>query len=294
MTSPRQGRARSMLCALGFLLTGSLCQADVLYTLSNSGAGYSFSFVEPSPITTSGAFAIPAFTAGGTTFTQAAFLNSGAQQCFEFGSAGASLSVSSGCSESASAPDGAIQSIFQGAITNGSYAATGTQSLGNAPASPTLLTITPMTAVLYTLSNDGGNPYSFSFAEPDPLIAATGPFAIPAFTVGGTTFTQGAFFNLGAQQCFEFGSAGATLSVASGCSESASAPDGAIQSTFLGAVTPGSFAAVGTQSLGNAPVSPDQLVITAVPEPATLALLGAGLAMCGWRMRNARRGVSRS
>jgi hypothetical protein len=284
------GRAGRTLCALGFLFTAAVCHADVIYTLSNTGpTPYNFSFVEPGPlVAATGPFAIPAFTAGGTTFTQGAFFNLGAEQCFEFGSAGASLSVSQGCAESVVAPQGAIQSLFQGAVTPGSYAAIGAQSLGNAPASPDLLTITPITAVQYTFSKTGPTPYNFSFVEPSPLVTATGPFAIPAFAAGGTTFTQGAFFNLGAEQCFEFGSAGASLSVSQGCAESIVAPQGAIQSLFQGAVTPGNYAAIGAQSLGNAPASPNQLIITAVPEPTGLALLGtglAGLAVCGLRRR---------
>ncbi len=266
--------------ALGFVLAAAMCHADVLYTVANTGpAPYSFSFVEPSSLAAStGPFAIPAVTAGGTTFTQGAFYNFGATQCFEFGSAGASLSVSSGCAESASPPDGAIEGTFQGAVTQGSYGAIGIQNLGIAPAGPNLLTITPMTEVQYTFSNNGADPYSFSFVEPSPLITGTGPFAIPAFTAGGTTFTEGAFYNLGDTQCFEFGSAGASLSVSSGCGESAAPPDGALQMAFNGAVTPGSYAAVGSQSLGSAPAPAGQLTVSAIPEPTGMALIGVGLA----------------
>jgi len=66
------------------------------------------------------------------------------------------------------------------------------------------------TAVLYTFSENGVNPYSFSFLEPS-LLDATGAFAIAPFQVGSLTFTQATLTQTGGTGCFQFGTAGATL-----------------------------------------------------------------------------------
>src|SRR5579871_2763528 len=90
-------------------------------------------------------------------------------------------------------------------------------------------------ATLYTFSNTGANPYSFSFLEAGPL-TSTGSFAIPPFQVSGLTFTQATFTQSGGVECFQFGTAGAALTAAaSSCGLNAFAPDGGWQSLFFGA-----------------------------------------------------------
>jgi hypothetical protein len=267
-------------------LTATAGRAAVLYTFSNTGASpYSFSLLELNPLTTTGAFAIAPFQAGGLTFTQADLSNFGGVQCFQFGTAGASLTAVAGsCGVSATAPDGGWQSIFLGAKAPGTYATFTNTSSGSAPAAPDRLTIRNVAATLYTFSNTGTSPYSFSFLELNPL-TMTGAFAVAPFQAGGLTFTQADLSNFGGVQCFQFGTAGASLTaVAGSCGVSASAPDGGWQSIFLGAKAPGTYATFTNTSSGSAPAAPDQLKIVAltlpaaVPEPSGLVLILGGLA----------------
>jgi len=60
---------------------------------------------------------------------------------------------------------------------------------------------------------------------------------------------------------------------------SAFAPQGGWQSLFLGTTTPGTYTAFNAASGGSAPAAPDQLTITAQPEPASPMLLAGGLAI---------------
>ena len=254
---------------------------------------YSFSFLEPSILTTAGAFAIPPFQVNGLTFTQATFNQSGGTECFQFGTAGASLSATPlSCSLSAFAPDGGWQSLFFGANTLGTYTAFNAASEGSAPAGPNQLTIQDVPAFQYTFSNDGASPYSFSFLEP-ALLSTAGAFPIAPFQVNGLTFTQATFNQSGGTECFQFGTAGAGLSASPfSCSVGAFAPEGGWQSLFFGANAPGSYTAFNAASQGSAPAGPDRLVITATPEPSELGLVVIGVLGLAGFMRRRRRVLS--
>src|SRR5437588_12589909 len=79
-------------------------------------------------------------------------------------------------------------------------------------------------ATLYTFSNDGANPYSFSFLEPS-LLTSTGSLAIPPFQANGVVFTQTSLSQFAGTSCFQFGTAGASLTATpSTCGLSAFAP----------------------------------------------------------------------
>ena len=108
------------------------------------------------------------------------------------------------------------------------------------------------TAVLYTFSENGVNPYSFSFLEPS-LLDATGAFAIPPFQVGSLTFAQATLTQAGGTGCFQFGTGRRDVN----------------RNAFL-------FNAV---SYGSAPAARDQLTITAQAEPASPMLLAGALAI---------------
>ena len=92
---------------LSLVLGARLSQATLLYTFSNTGGSpYSFSFLEPEPLTGVGAFAIPPFQVGGLTFSQATFLETGGTECLQFGTPGATLTATSfSCGAAATAPD---------------------------------------------------------------------------------------------------------------------------------------------------------------------------------------------
>src|SRR5581483_3251228 len=121
---------------------------------------YSFSFLESAPLTSTGSFAIPPFQEGGLTFTQASLTQVLGTSCFQFGTAGASLTATaSSCGLSAFAPDGASQSLFFGSTSPGSYTAFNAVSSGTAPAAPNQLTIQNFDAIQYTFSHAGQNPY---------------------------------------------------------------------------------------------------------------------------------------
>jgi len=264
-----------------WLTLAALSPAATLYTFSSDGAApYSFSFLEFAPLSNSGAFAIPPFQAGGLTFTQATLTQAGGTSCFQFGTAGASLTATPfSCGVSAFAPEGGWQSLFLGASAPGSYTAFNIASEGSAPAAPDLLTIQDVSAYDYTFSNTGANPYSFSFLELT-LLTGAGAFPIAPFQVGGLTFTQATLSQAGGTDCFQFATAGATLTATPfSCGLSAFAPDGGWQSLFLGGSAPGTYAAFNAASEGSAPAAPDVLTITAMPEPSTWALVLAGLAL---------------
>ena len=144
-------------------------------------------------------------------------------------------------------------------------------------------------ATLYTFSNNGANAYSFSLLEPGPL-TSTGSFAIPPFQAGGLTFTQASLTQAGGTECFQFGTAGATLTATPfSCGLSAFAPDGGWQSLFFGAAAPGTYAAFNAISEGSAPPAPDQLTIIGQPEPASWALFCGGAAMLAAFARRRKR-----
>jgi hypothetical protein len=146
-------------------------------------------------------------------------------------------------------------------------------------AAATLSATLGQAATLYTFSNTGANPYSFSFLEPAPL-TSTGSFAIPPFQEGGITFTQATLTEVAGTECFQFGSAGATLTVAPfSCGVSAFAPEGGWQSLFFGATAPGTYAAFNAVANGSALPAPDQLTIAALPEPASWVLFAGGAAL---------------
>ncbi len=269
------------IAAMCLFLSATLGRAATLYTFSNTGANpYSISFLETSPLTSTGSFAIPPFQAGGLTFTQATLVQSGGTDCFQFGSAGATLTATPfSCGLSAFAPDGGWQSLFLGAIAPGTYTAFNAVSNGSAPPAPNQLTIQQVAAFEYTFSNNGPNPYSFSFLEP-AILNTTGAFAIAPFQIGGLTFTQATLAQAGGTGCFQFGSAGATLTATPfSCGLSAFAPDGGWQSLFFGATAPGTYAAFNAASNGSAPPAPNQLTIAAQPEPASWALFTGGAAL---------------
>jgi hypothetical protein len=272
---------------LGWALGTTLAHAVTLYTLSNDGANpYSFSFLELYPLGTTGAFAIAPFQEGGLTFTQATLTQAGGTDCFQFGTAGATLTATpSSCGVSAFGPDGAWQSLFLAGAAPGRYTAFNAVSQGSAPAAPDVLTIQNVSAFQYTFSRTGTNPYSFSFLEQSRL-DATGALAIPPFAVDGLQFTQATLTQVSGTDCFQFGTAGATLTATPfSCGLSASAPDGGWQSLFLAGSLPGTYAAFNAVSQGSAPAAPDRLTITAIPEPSNMSLIVDGLvilALLAW------------
>lgn len=292
------------IIAIGMALCTTLSHAAVLYTFSNLNAAspYNFSLLETGILNSTGAFAIPPFQINSLTYTQATLTAASGTECFQFGTAGASLSATpSSCGVSAFSPDGGMQSLFLGANAPGTYAAFNAISNGSAPAAPTLLTIQYVSALLYTFSSAGQNPYSFSILEPG-ILNATGAFAIPPIQINNLTFTQATLTAASGTECFQFGTAGASLSATpSSCGVSAFSPDGGMQSLFLGANAPGTYVAFNAVSDGNAPAAPEQLTIaslpgstnSALPEPESLALLGVGLLVLALfrRLRVAHQGL---
>jgi hypothetical protein len=279
------------MAAACLLFSGTLCSAATLYTFSNTGANpYSFSFLEPGTLTSSGSFAIPPFQAGGLTFTQASLTQSAGTGCFQFGTPGATLTATQfSCGLSAFAPDGGWQSLFFGATAPGTYTAFNAVSNGSAPPAPNQLTIQDVAAFQYTFSNNGPNPYSFSFLEP-ALLNASAPFAIAPFQVGGLTFTQATLTQAGGTDCFQFGTPGASLTATQfSCGLSAFSPDGGWQSLFFGAAAPGTYTAFNAVSNGSAPSAPNQLTIVAQPEPASWALFALGVAILAVLSRKRQR-----
>ena len=273
-------------------LGATLGHAATLYTFSNGGANpYSFSFLEMNPLTTAGAFAIPPFQVGGLNFTQATLTQAGGTGCFQFGTAGASLTATaSSCGVSAFAPEGAWQSLFLGAIAPGTYTAFNAASDGSAPGAPTQLTIKNVSAVQYTFSNTGANPYTFSFLE-SGILNTTGAFAIAPFQVDGLTFVQATLTQADGTGCFQFGTAGASLTATPfSCGLTAFAPEGGWQSLFLGAAAFGTYTAFNAAANGSAPAAPNELAITNLPEPVSLALFGGGLAVLAGLETRRRRG----
>ncbi len=269
------------MAAASLILSVTAGHAATLYTFSNDGANpYSFSFLELGPLTSMGSFAIPPFQVGGLTFTQATLTQAGGTDCFQFGTAGASLTATpSSCGLNAFAPDGGWQSLFFGAAGPGTYTAFNAASSGSAPPAPDRLTIQDVPAFQYTFSNNGPNPYSFSFLE-SALLNTTGPFPIPPFLEGGLTFTQATLTQAGGTDCFQFGTAGASLTASPvSCGLAAFAPDGGWQSLFFGVNGPGAYTAFNAVSEGSAPAGPDQLTIAAQPEPASWALFAGGAAI---------------
>jgi hypothetical protein len=283
---------RILRAAMVVASCATLGHAAVLYTFSNTGANpYIFSFLEPSVLSSTGAFAIPPFQVGGLTFTQAALSQSGGTGCFEFGTAGAGLTATPfSCGLSAFAPEGGWQSLFFGATAPGTYTAFNAAAQGSAPAGPNQLTIQDVSVFQYTFSNNSPNPYTFSFLEPANL-TTTGPFAIAPFHVGGLTFTQATLVQAGGTGCFQFGTAGASLTATPfSCGLSAFAPEGGWQSLFFGATAPGTYAAFNAVANGSAPAAPDQLTIASLPEPATPLLLAGGLlVLASMALRRRRR-----
>jgi hypothetical protein len=280
---------------MGLALGATLGHAALLYTFASDGATpYSFSILEMDPLSGNGTFAIPPFEVGGLTFTQATASITGGTGCFQFGTAGASVTANaSTCSAGANAPDGAWQSLFFGSFAPGTYTAFNAASQGIAPAAPDLLTISEVAAWQYTFSNTGLIPYSFSFLELTPL-SGTGAFAIAPFQVGGLTFTQATASISGSSSCFQFGTAGASVSAnSSTCSAGANAPDGAWQSLFFGSFGPGTYTAFNAASQGIAPAAPNELTVTLLPEPASLALFAVGLALLVFRRPAVRQGLPR-
>ncbi len=249
------------ICCIIFC--AALSHAGTLYTFSNTGPNpYSFSLLEMSPLTTTGAFAIPPFQEGGITFTQATLTNVSGTACFQFGTAGASLTATPfSCGLTAFAPEGGWQSLFLGATSNGTYSAFNAVANGSAPAAPNLLTIQDVSPFEYTFSGSG---YSFSFLEMN-LLTATGAFTIAPFQVGGPNFTQATLTNVSGTDCFQFGTAGASLTATQfSCGLTAFSPEGGWQSLFFGANAPGTFNAFNAVSNGSAPAAPDTLTITAL------------------------------
>jgi hypothetical protein len=282
---------RILRAAVFLVFCATLDHAAVLYTFSNTGANpYSFSFLEPSVLSTSGGFAIPPFQEGGLTFTQATLSQAGGTECFQFGTAGASLTATPfSCGLSAFAPQGGWQSLFFGATAPGTYTAFNAVGNGSAPAAPNQLTIQDVSVFQYTFSNNGPNPYSFSFLEP-AILTASGPFAIAPFQVGGLTFTQATLTQAAGTGCFQFGTAGASLTATPfSCGLSAFAPEGGWQTLFFGATVPGTYAAFNAVTNGSAPAAPDRLTITSLPEPASPLLFAGGLLVLASMALNRRR-----
>jgi hypothetical protein len=279
----RTSRSILRLC-YGLLMSVALpaaVHASVLYTFSDTGPNpYSFSFLEPSILTSTGAFAVPPFQVGGLTYTQAALTQTGGTGCFEFGTAGASLTaIPFSCGISAFAPESGWQSLFLGATAPGTYTAFNTASQGSGLAAPNQLTIRNVSAYQYTFSNTGPNPYSFSFLE-QSILGGAGAFPIAPFQVTGVDFTQATLTQTNGIGCFQFGTTGASLTATPlSCGLSAFAPAGGWQSLFLGNTAPGTFTAFNTASAGSAPAAPNQLTITLneVPEPASEELFAGGL-----------------
>ncbi len=274
-------KTQCIQAAVGLILSAALSRAATLYTFSNTGTNpYSFSFLELNPLTSTGAFAIAPFQVGGLTFTQATLTEAGGTGCFQFGTAGASLTATQfSCGLSAFAPEGGWQSLFFGATAPGTYTAFNAASNGSAPAAPNQLSIQSVSAFQYTFSSNGSNPYSFSFLEP-AILNTTGPFAIAPFQEGGVTFTQATLTQTGGTGCFQFGTAGASLTASPfSCGLSAFSPEGGWQSLFFGATTPGTYTAFNAVSNGSAPAAPVRLTITDLPEPASSALFAGGLAL---------------
>lgn len=283
---------RLFLCrraALALLLGATLVHGATLYTFSNTTDPYSFSFLELNPLTTTGAFAIPPFQVGGLDFTQATLTQAGGTSCFQFGTAGASLTATQfSCGLSAFAPDGGWQSLFFGASGPGTYNAFNAVADGSAPPAPNQLTIQNVTAYQYTFSNNGPNPYSFSFLEQN-LLTNTGNIPIAPFDVNDLIFTQATLTQVAGTGCFQFGTAGASLTATPfSCGLNAFSPDGGWQSLFFGATAPGTYDAFNAVSDGSAPAAPDVLIIanlnpppppSAVPEPSTLVFLASGLVL---------------
>ena len=105
-----------------------------------------------------------------------------------------------------------------------------------------------------------------------------GAFAIAPFQVGGLTFVQATLVQTAGTGCFQFGTAGASLTATPfSCGVGAVAPEGGWQSLFFGATTFGTYAAFNAASQGGAPAAPNELAITDLPEPVSLALVGGGL-----------------
>jgi hypothetical protein len=283
--------------AIGAVIGATLSHAAVLYTFSNTGVSpYSFSFLEMTSLTTTGAFAIPPFQVGGLMFTQATLTQADGTNCFQFGTAGASLTATPfSCGLSAFSPDGGWQSLFPGGSAPGTYTAFNSVSDGSAPPAPNQLTIQYVSAFQYTFSNDGAHPYSFSFLE-SAILNTTGAFAIAPFQLDGVTFTQATLTQADGTGCFQFGTAGASLTATPfSCGLSAFSPDGGWQSLFLGTITPGTYTAFNAASDGSAPPAPDQLTITDLPEPTTPILFACGLSIltiANLRVRFAARGRS--
>jgi hypothetical protein len=274
----------------------TLGHAAVLYTFSNTGPNpYSFSFLEPDVLSMSGAFAIPPFQVDGLTFTQATLSQAAGTGCFQFGTAGASLTATPfSCALSAFPPDGGWQSLFLGATAAGTYTAFNAAADGSAPAAPDQLTIQDVSVFQYTFSNNGPNPYSFSFLEP-AVLTTTGPYAIAPFQVNGLTFTQATLTQADGTGCFQFGTAGASLTATPfSCALSAFPPEGGWQSLFLGAAVPGTYAAFNAAADGSAPAAPDQLTITSLPEPASPLLFASGLMALVSMALNRRRRCQKS
>jgi hypothetical protein len=281
------------MAAASLILGATFGDAATLYTFSNTGVNpYSFSFLEPSPLTSTGSFAIPPFQVGGLTFTQATLTQAGGTDCFQFGTTGASLTATPfSCGLSAFAPAGGWQSLFLGATGPGTYTAFNAASEGSAPPAPDQLTIRDVAAFQYTFSNNGPSPYSFSFLE-SALLNTTGPFAIAPFQVGGLTFTQATLTQAGGTGCFQFGTAGASLTATPfSCGLSAFAPDGGWQSLFFGTTAPGTYTAFNAVGNGSAPAAPNQLTITAQLEPASWALFAGGAAILAGFARKCQGGL---
>jgi hypothetical protein len=274
--------------ALCSIAAPALTQAAVLYTFSNSGAQPdSFSLLEEDFLSTPGNFAIPPFSVGGSTFTQAAF---GAGRCFSFATSGGLASGDgSSCTGGATSPDAAwLVAFFPNLTAPGTYHAAISHSEGSAIAAPDQLTIANVSAYRYTFSNNVASPYSFSFLEQN-LLTAPGTFPIAPFSIGGSTFTQAAF---GAGRCWGFATSGGVVSSdSSSCTEGASPPEAGWLVAYSTTTTaPGSYNAVLSHADGSAIAAPNRLVITALPEPSTVFLGGScltGLVLLG-RRRSAR------
>ncbi len=210
------GMSNSTWARLSFRLlvcscfASSLAHAAVLYTFSNTGSQpYSFSFLEPDIITAPGDVAIPPFTIGTSSFTQAAF----GVECIAIAGAAGFVDGGIGGCDVGSGSNGSAWLITNPPLNHpGTYSILGT-SLGEAPPAPDHVTISEVPAYSYTFSNTGSQPYSFTFLEQN-LLTAPGVFAVPPFTVDGSTFTQAAFN----PECFSFATASGLVDASvSGC-----------------------------------------------------------------------------